>query len=577
MPKEIVKRETRWAFHLPKNQHREDYHYVKELVTYSDGTKEPRTFLVENFERPVWVTKDSARSYKDKKEYELVDNLISRKTTESDINRTVAGLLGQPHLATNLDAIKASPYVYGFDVSSTSLIKLASLRRNDYVQSPYSVASFDIETTVDEENREILMASVTMRLDGKKVAVRTCVVQSFLEGIKDPGAALKVAVDKYLPQYQGKLDLHVTFHRDAIEMLTAIFKTCNEWAPDLLAIWNMDFDIRVILDYIKSKGKYATDIICDQSVPFRLRNCRYSQGVTKKVTASGVVKPVNPSLQWHKFYSTSTFQVIDAMCTYRQLRMGRAEEPSYSLDAILKKELNTQKLTFTQADEYKGAMWHVFMQENYPIEYIVYNIYDCLSMLELDEKTNDLSRSLPDFAGITDFSRFNSQSRKLSDALFLFGLRRNRIIGTAGPFKEEDEIDDSMLETDGDDDDDYNNPDNYDTLALRGWIQLLPQSLLVNDGLEIFEDAPHLKTNMRGLVSDMDSVSSYPSATNAANVSKETTVNEIISMEGVNEEVFRQQNLGICLGDANLLEYFNVMFDMPSLESVSEMIDRGEL
>ena len=568
MSNEIVKRETRWAIHLPKNYDREDYHYVKEQVTYADGSQKPRTFLVKDFERPVWVTKQSERNHKDKKEFEYADKLISQKTTESNLNRTAAGLLGQAHLSSNLSALKSSPFIYGFDVTSTSLVKLQSLKRNNNVQTPYTIATFDIETTVD--TKDILMATVTLK-QGNKILVRTALLQSYLKGIRDYKAKFDLAMDTYLPQYKDKLDVELSIHSNVVDLLTCIFKTCNDLAPDLLAIWNMDFDIPTVIDNIKNKGVNPADVICDQDVPRPLRVCRYRQGVTKKVTASGKVMPVNPSLQWHSLTSTSKFFVIDAMCTYRQLRAGRPEEPSYSLDNILKKELNTQKLKFTQADEYKGALWHVFMQENYPIEYIVYNIYDCLSMLELEAKTNDLARSLPDFAGITDFARFNSQSRKLSDALFLFGMGKGRVIGTAAPFKEEDEVDDSMLETE-EEDDDYNDPSKYNTLALKGWIQLLPQSLLVMDGLQVFEDAPFLKTNIRGLVSDVDSVSSYPSATNAGNVSLETTVNEIISMVGVDEEVFRQQNLGICLGDANLLEYFTVMFGLPGLEDIDDLI-----
>lgn len=52
------------------------------------------------------------------------------------------------------------------------------------------------------------------------------------------------------------------------------------------------------------------------------------------------------------------------MCVYRQLRMAKAEEPSYSLDAILNKELGSRELKFEQADKYQGLEWHLFMQAN---------------------------------------------------------------------------------------------------------------------------------------------------------------------------------------------------------------------
>lgn len=570
MSKEIAKRELRFAIHIRGNDYREDTHYIKEQVTYKDGSREPRVYTVTDFERPVWVTSESKRSYNDKKEFEDLENLVSRNTTETNLNRTTAGLLGKPHLANNHKDLKDSPYVYGYDVPSTSFLKLISLRKNEMVQSPYTLCAFDIETTTDEP-RDILMVTATLR-HGDKIKVHSYVVKDFLKNISNPRSKFNYAMDTYLPDYKDVLDITFKTYDDIVVLLKDMFKVLNELAPDFLSIWNMDFDIRVILEVLEKKNINPVDVICDQKLSRKHRVCRYKRGITKKVMASGKVMPISPAAQWHSLLCTSSFYVIDAMCAYKHLRLGSSEEPSYALDAILGKELNKSKLKFSQADKYRKKEWHDFMQANYPVEYIVYNIYDCLALLELDEKTKDLSGSLPSFSMTTDFAKFNSQSRKLSDALFIFGMQRGRVLGTTPPYREEEEVDDSLLEHD-EEEEDYNNPKDYSVLSLDGWIQLLPQSLLVGDGLSIFEDAPHLKSNMRGLVSDVDSVSSYPSATNAANVSKETTVNEMISVTGVPEVSFRQQNLGICLGNVNLLEYFEVMFDMPSIEEMSSLID----
>lgn len=590
MPKKVVKRETRFAVHLPRNSYREDTHYIKELVTYSNGSTEPRTYLVENFERPVWVTspsvrgsdplgesKPGGRGYRDKKEFETVDRLISRRCTESELDRTTANLLNAPHLARR-DVIKKSPYVYGYDISSTSLIKLASLKRNNFTSTPYSVAAFDIETTTSETNREILMAGMS-QVVGDRVRAHVAIWKPYLKNVPDIKAQLKIAVETYLPKYKDNLDVEITVHNTEVDVLKDIFKIANQWAPDFLAIWNMDFDIGVIMKVLEDNNVNPIDVICDLSIPRSHRVCRYRRGATKKVTASGVVKPVNPSLQWHTLISTSKFYVIDAMCVYRQLRVHLPEKPSYSLDYTLQAELGSQKLNFSQADEYSGAKWHDFMQEEYPVEYVVYNIYDGIGMLELEDKNADLSSTLPDFAGITDFSAFHSQSAKLRDALFLFGLEEGKVIGTTPPYERDDEeceVDDSLLDDD-DDGDDYENPDDYNTLGLAGWIQLLPQNYIVNDvddgGLRILEDFPLVRTNARGKVMDADKVSSYPSVTNACNVSSETTSMELIEMEGIPEKKFRQHNLGVCLGSANTLEYFEEMFGLPPIYKLAKEID----
>lgn len=47
------------------------------------------------------------------------------------------------------------------------------------------------------------------------------------------------------------------------------------------------------------------------------------------------------------------------------------------------------------------------------------------------------------------------------------------------------------------------------------------------------------------------------------NVSKETTSRELISIDGIDEEVFRIQNLNLVIGQTNALEYVTTMFDAP--------------
>lgn len=561
LTKEIVKREVRFAIHLPEvDGKRPDLHFIREDITYKDSPiPVPSTYFLEEFQRPVFVTKEAYRNHKDKKEFEERDKLNMQTTTQSKINLTVARLLNKPHLANSPNELKSSPYLYGYDISSTSFIKYANLKKNNFVQSSYSVAAFDIETDIDTE--EILMATIVYQNKA-----HTVVLKKFLQGIPEPKYRLKQSMENLLPEYTN-LEVTLNSHDNEVDMLKDIFRVANNWKPAFLAIWNMDFDIGRILERLRYFNVNPIDVICDQSIPRHLRVCRYKQGLKKKVTASGVVKPINPSLQWHTLISTSTFYVIDSMCVFRQLRMAQAERPSYSLDSILNDELNKRKLKFSQADEYKGAKWHTFLQKNYPIEYTVYNIYDCIALLELDQKNKDLSNSLPSFSYITDFAKFNSQVRKITDAMFVFGLERKLICGTVSKVIQEEEQEDEEI--------DENSVGNYRTLDLKGWIQLLPQNLLLNEGLEIFEDYPGVRSNARGLVCDLDCSSAYPSAILTANVSKSTCVKELINVVGVSEETFRTQNLGVCLGDANMLEYMNVMFNLPTLAEIDEMMKAG--
>lgn len=569
MSKKVSRREVRYAVHIPKTDYREDTHYVKEQIFYEDGTQEPRTFLVKDYERPIWCTHIRHRNHKDKKEFEEREKLVERKCTQSDLNKVVAGMLDLTHMANRPDALKASPYLYGYDQTSTSIIKLKSLMSNNFIQAPYTVAGFDIETDVD--TMDIVIATVVF--NGK---AHMALTEKYAGNIQNLKPRFDAAMKKYLPDYEGKVQVNITVHKTEVEMLKTVFKTANDWAPDFLAIWNINFDIKRILERLKLFDVNPIDVLCDTKVPRQYRICRYKEGVSKREMASGVIKPISPSLQWHTLTSTSTFYVIDAMCVYRQIRVAKQEEPSYGLDAILTKVLGRGKIKFEEADAYKKEKWHRFMQSTYPIEYMVYNLFDCLGMLELDVKTKDLSGSMPSGAGMTDFAKFTSNPKRIVDAMFLFGLERGKVVGTAYKPKDKKDADEEDVEAveveDEEEPGEYESQDKYKGLGLKGWIQLLPQSQLMMEGLMCFEDYPDMPTNIRGMTWDVDATAAYPTCTEVGNVSKATCVNELISIEGLDVETFKEQNLSLCMGGVNLLEYFTVMFDMPTLQEIDKMI-----
>lgn len=79
----------------------------------------------------------------------------------------------------------------------------------------------------------------------------------------------------------------------------------------------------------------------------------------------------------------------------------------------------------------------------------------------------------------------------------------------------------------------------------------------------IIEEDPNLATFMRLFVYDSDAVSAYPSCVAAANVSKATTLFEVIDILNRKEEVYRSQNINLLQGHVNALEYGTAMFKLP--------------
>jgi hypothetical protein len=341
------------------------------------------------------------------------------------------------------------------------------------------------------------------------------------------------------------IDWQVEIVDSEIDVILRSMAKAHEWKPDFLAIWNLDFDISKTLNAIKKAEMDPADIFSDPSVPKEYRFFNYKQGPSQKVTASGKVTPIKPAARWHTVFCPSSFYVIDAMCAYRHIRTGQAEESSYSLDSILKKHNKGGKLKFEEAEGKVGLGWHQYMQKNHPLEYIIYNVWDCVSMEELDEDIKDLQLSLPSMSGCSDFENFKSQPRRVVDELHFFVQKHDRVIGTTSDEMSED-LDDL-------------------TIGLKDWIIMLPAHLVADNGLRCIEEYPDLISNLRRDVGDLDVSASYPNGGAVFNISRETTSKEIVKIEGVDEYTQRMAGINLSAGHVNAVEICGNLFGMPTL------------
>ena len=547
---EIIAKECRFALHIPaKYPDRQDAHLIKERVHFSDGTSAPMLRLLKNYKRPFWITKPSARTHTQKKEWEHLDNLIPYECTQSELSLRVAQALGEPN--THLKKLLASPYVYGADITSTTHIKKEYADRYPDKRTPYSVAAFDIETHVENGHTEIVIATIAMG-----DYIYSACVKSLFKDVKDREAALKAAYAEHLPDYQH-YRIEVDYVNNELEVIQKVFKVAHQLRPDFLAIWNMNYDIPRILEMLKRYRVAPETIFCDPNLPPEYRYCHYRPGKQKRVTADGRVKPIGVAAQWHTLYASASFYVIDAMCVYRLLRLSKQELPNYKLDTVLRKEKIPSKLKFEVANHVTGLRWHHYMQEHYPIEYLVYNHYDCLSMLELDAKTKDLCLTLPEFAGYTDFYKFDSQPKRITDALYFHLLPQGYVLASAGYTEvKTDHGEDYALDREDEEEE-------LNTLNLKGWIITLPAEYQV-EGLPVLKNAPEIRTNIRAMVYDSDAVAAYPTCIKVLSVSKETTVRELIDISGIPEELFRMQNINLMAGAVNAIEYCTTLFKLPT-------------
>lgn len=489
-PDQVQQREWRFGYHLPTGPQGQDIHLIKEQVTLKTGESFPHLRVINNFQRPIWVTQMNKRVYEDKKEYEHISNLDKHMCTQSKLADKLKMLLKKPWSSERLSELCSSPFVYAGDIPSTAILNREVYQKPqpNLVKTAYRNAAFDTETDVLHGTETIIIGSMTLLPEVHLIARRDF-FGTFQGDIQERFKT--IVYDKLGPEIQ-KYDLKITLEvvESEIDIVEKSFAWFHERKPDWMSIWNMDFDVTKVMNACERAKVDPKQILCDPSIPYDYRICRYKRGQTQKKAASGKLKPVSPHDQWHTLYLTASFYVIDAMSSYRLLRLGEQEERSYALDAILEKvfdkpEERIRKLSHPPADKYVKEMWHKVMQRDWKFEYLAYAAMDTISMCLLDKKTRDLSHKLPSMADITSFDQCNSQPKRLRDAFYVFALEEHDSVpGSVGFAREYAEaVEEDTSEGEGEDDEfeeeegGEEEEEAYATLSRTQWVRLYTRPL----------------------------------------------------------------------------------------------------
>lgn len=487
IPSEILGIECRHVTHISANYETEteDVHLIKEQVHYANGLILPRLTVRKNFKRDFYVTKKGYRNHKQKKDWESIEKLDKYSCTQSELTRACGRMLDTPYIK-DLRELTKSPYLYGVDVESRSIIRKEYFESNKVLlPSPTrsTVAALDIETDMvtgdDEDGSEIIMASITF-----KNRSYTAVLKRFVKDLPDYEGKVNAAVEKHIGDILRKREVVpvIEYVDTPHEIIKRCFQKAHQWMPDYISIWNVTFEMERFLDDARCNDYDLSSLISDPSVPFKYRKLTFKPGKHQKVTASGKFTPVKPHNRWPVIEATAGFKIVCSMCTYRHIRLAKQEESSYALDAILEKEVQITKLKIPEADAYKAADWHFFMQAKMKPEYIAYNIFDCIALEILDEKTSDLGRGLPTNLAYSDSSLFGSQPSRTVESEHFYTLEHNYVMACASPEMKQP-IDDMIY-------------------PLKGWIVALRAHLIADNGMRCIEENSNIRTNVHSHVAD---------------------------------------------------------------------------
>lgn len=526
---------------------------VKEIIHTKDGRRVPNLRIIENFERSFGITKEAHRTHKDKRPYEEIQHLNLFKCTQHELQDRVARAQGQPGKKGRLRQLARDPYLYGVDIKTPVLVKRAYRDKFKLAPTPASVAVYDIETNMNSPEEEIIMASMTMKervrtritLDWVPVEMR----ETFVADVKKRCRELIGDVMDARGITEDNLDIQ--FAQAPAGCVVECFEAAHMWQPDYVNIFNMKFDIPKSLEALDHAGINYDSVFSDPRVPKEFRNFKWNLGPDKKVKKNDgedTVVPIGPIDQWHTCDTQASFIIADSMLLYKRIRVASANDPSYSLDYLLNKHGLKGKLKFVEADEYEGRAWHEFMQANYPIEYTVYNIYDCLATESLDEATGDIRYTLPALLKSSEYYNYDSQPTMVADDYHFFLLKHKKMLASTS--------DKMITDVDG------------FSPGLRGWINTLHAYLGPEPDSDVVKDIPGHSIPIYTHTSDVDVVSTYPTLQGVLNIEANTTQTELSSVDGYDRDTYRQVGIDLSGGVNNGAAIAQTILGLPDLDTV---------
>lgn len=553
-PDDIVGMECKHAVYTVSNKTEgSDLVTVKQLIHLKDGRKIPTLKFFRDYERPFWITQPRHQNHTDKKEWEYKDKLIERTTRQCNLRESICRALGYGNPKGQLKTLARSPYLYGVDITTPTLIKAKYQQTWPDLFTPNTVAVIDSETdVVNGSGTDPILLTITFR-----DRVLVTVDKNWIKDVPNFVERVHEACAKHLKEdfEARKIKMDIVICDTHVEMIKRVIEACHQWQPDFVTFWNMDYDMTVMLNCLEKENVDMAELFSDKRVPPEYRYFNYRRGPTMKVKADGSIENLASYDRWNVVEFPASFQFIDAMCVYRQIRKASGKAPSYSLDYTLRTNLEGRHKLYFEIDDKNvpegGIEWHVIMQMRYKVEYTVYNIFDCIGVELLDEKTRDLQTQISVLSGYSEYSIFTSNPKRTSDKLHFFCLNIGKVASC---------VSDQMA----------NELDKL-VLSKEDWIVTLPTHSVDANGLKILEEVPEIQSLIRMYVSDADIESTYPNGEIVMNLSKETTMMEMCKVEGISKS--RQRLLGVNLtgGPSNAVEIMTEVAKLPGPDQMLEL------
>lgn len=522
----------------------------QECIHKEDGTEEwkPILRIVRDPQRTFYITQNQFRNHSFKKEFEDINKLEEFRCKDSELREHLANALGCGYKRyVSLRDLCSSPYVYGADIDTETLIKQAYLKiQPEGKSAKITVGAFDIETEVYGEGRINAITFIHER-DIYTVALKpSCKIYSASDNILDIDVNVRPRQATYEECLsvvntiigeeltKNNFTLHLELVDDELTLIKTIFGHIHRCKTDIVGIWNILFDIPKILDRLEVLKVDPCDIFCPPDLPKRYRVCEFKEDVNPN--AEHMVD------KWHWFSCAGYTQFIDSMCLYGRLRKVDGKDISYSLDYISNKELCQGKLHLGQITNHRWSQTYDFLR------YIAYNINDVLIMQLMEFKNHDID-SLVGLSDCSLLKNFSKQTVMVRDGDYVYALENGHVPASVGP---------SMYTE-------------WDSQMPKAGGTVLPPEKAVGARVPVLKgiEAP---TQVSLFVNDLDESAMYPSALKLANISKETYYGSILNINGHDKNTIELLGLATISPEAYSVQTYKHFLDLPDYEEMEQCL-----
>lgn len=342
--------------------------------------------------RPMWVVRKGLRNnfsmmkeahhLRDLEEYQVYNHELEHKLAKAlDIylHPKFPDYISQPKVLN-------SPYSAGNDIPIDVLFKHQMNDNLERTADSYRVGALDIETDVVHGSGAILCVAYVS--DDHEVFLS--ILRSFLKGNEDIDK-IKACCHEKIGEFASSLNkkakkvmekhpvktINIKICETEMDQLKWIWKKVHEKKDEVLSIWNMIFDMGVMLKRMGLFGANPADIMCHPEAPNKYRVCNLKEDKTP------IEKLGHHTYRWDVMELSGYTQPIDSMCLFSRLRKVKGLLGSYSLGNIASDIIGSTKMDF-------GDDGHYTMQSERPVEYCAYNIIDSLILTVMDKVTNDV-------------------------------------------------------------------------------------------------------------------------------------------------------------------------------------------